>query len=190
MSVLDKSTASMSHIRHYQVLLWATGPLNLLESIAKVPDWQIAKTGKSSIFWLLSSFFHHDSTITAEAITTIQMQKNSINHWVLYSPLIALKKKELKLVSDSQVIPCLCWYKHFCLNIIFIAIASTAVQLNMCSCHAAVVYFYFRREVDSCRLRTTLFITYMPPARSSTEHVFTYSYTVKNEDGNCQGHVV
>ena len=28
--------------------------LTLLESIAKVPDWQVAKTEKSSIFWLLS----------------------------------------------------------------------------------------------------------------------------------------
>ena len=27
-----------SHIRHYRVLPWATGPLTLLESIAKVPD--------------------------------------------------------------------------------------------------------------------------------------------------------
>ena len=29
---------------------WATGPLTLLESIAKVPDRQVAKTGKLSIF--------------------------------------------------------------------------------------------------------------------------------------------
>jgi len=44
----------MSHIRHYQVLPWVTGPLPSLawlESITKVPDWQVAKTGKSSIFW-------------------------------------------------------------------------------------------------------------------------------------------
>ena len=31
---------------------WAMGPLNLLESITKVPDRQVAKTGKSSIFFL------------------------------------------------------------------------------------------------------------------------------------------
>ena len=49
MSALDQSTASLSHIRHYRVLPWATGPLTLLESIAKVPDGQVAKTGKSSI---------------------------------------------------------------------------------------------------------------------------------------------
>ena len=57
MSALDQSTASISHIRHYWVLPWATGPLTLLESIAKVPDQQVAKTGKLSIFWLPSFFF-------------------------------------------------------------------------------------------------------------------------------------
>ena len=41
MSALDRSTASMSHIRHYQVVPWETGPLTLLESIAKL------QTGKS-----------------------------------------------------------------------------------------------------------------------------------------------
>ena len=79
--------ASMSHIRHYRVLPWATGPLTLLESIAKVPDQQVAKMGKSSIFWLLS-FLRHDSTIMAEAITMIQTQTSNINHWVLHSLLI------------------------------------------------------------------------------------------------------
>ena len=44
MSVLDRSTASMSHIRHYRVVPWATGPLTLLESISKV------QTGKSLVF--------------------------------------------------------------------------------------------------------------------------------------------
>jgi len=37
-------------------------------------------------------------------------------------------------------------------------------------------------------VRTTLFIACTPPAESSTEHVFAYSFnTVKDEDGNCQG---
>ena len=40
-SALDWSTASMSPIRHYRVVPWATEPLTLLESIAKV------QTGKS-----------------------------------------------------------------------------------------------------------------------------------------------
>ena len=43
----------MSHVRHYWVLLWATGPLTSLESIAEAPDRQAAKMGKLSIFWLL-----------------------------------------------------------------------------------------------------------------------------------------
>ena len=40
-----------------------------------------------------SSFAHHDSTTTAEAITTIQTRKISINYWVLYPPLIVLKER-------------------------------------------------------------------------------------------------
>ena len=36
MSALDRSTASMSHIGHYQVFPWETGPLTLLESITEV----------------------------------------------------------------------------------------------------------------------------------------------------------
>ena len=106
MSALDQSTASMSHIRHYRVILWETEPLTLLESIAK------AQTGKS-LKWanrlspdclsFLLSFAHHDSTIMAEAILTIQTRKNSINHWVLYPVLIAIL--ELKLFfSDSQAL--------------------------------------------------------------------------------------
>ena len=48
-STLDYSKASMSHIRHYRALPWATGLLTLLESIAKAPHQQVTKTGKSSI---------------------------------------------------------------------------------------------------------------------------------------------
>jgi len=50
------------------VLPWATGPLTLLESIAKVPDEQVAKTVNS----LSADFFLFYSTIMAEAITMIQ----------------------------------------------------------------------------------------------------------------------
>ena len=104
MSALGQSTASMDHIRHYRVLPWATGPLTLLESIAKVPDGQVAKTGKSSTDFI-PSFVHHDSTITAEAILIIQMLKNSINHWVLYPILIVILELKLELFfSDSQAL--------------------------------------------------------------------------------------
>ena len=48
--LLGLSKASMSHIRHYRVLPWATGPSTSLESIAKVSDQQVAKIGKLSIF--------------------------------------------------------------------------------------------------------------------------------------------
>ena len=46
MSALDDSKAFMSHTRHYRVLPRTTGPLTLLESIAEVPDWEVAKMGK------------------------------------------------------------------------------------------------------------------------------------------------
>jgi len=43
--------------------------------------------------------------ITAEAITIIQTQKNSINHWVLHSLLIVIIELEL-FFSDSQALRC------------------------------------------------------------------------------------
>ena len=85
----------------YRMLPLATGPLLLLESITEVPDRQVTKTSKSSIFWL--SFLHHDSTTTV--ITTIQTWKNSTNHWVLYSLLIVIVKLKL-FCSDSQAFQC------------------------------------------------------------------------------------
>ena len=107
LSALDQSTASMSPIRHCWVLPWATELLTLLESIAKVPDPQVAKMGQSSIFWLLLllAFLHCDSTTTAQAMTTIQTRKNSINHWVLYPILIVILELEL-FFSDSQALRC------------------------------------------------------------------------------------
>ena len=93
----------------------------MLESIAEVPDRQVAKTGKSSIFrlsfFLLSSVsvtVRQASTITAEAITTKKSRKNIINHRVLHSPPIA--RKELGLVGEfqnSHVLVCLPLYAIF-----------------------------------------------------------------------------
>ena len=79
----------MSDIRHYRVLPWATGPLTLLESIAKVSNRQSRQNVQ---IYLLTSL-HHDSTITAKTITTVQTRKNSTNHWVLHSPLIVLNER-------------------------------------------------------------------------------------------------
>ena len=62
----------------YQALLSASmgsGPLTSLESITKVPNRQVAKTGKSSIFWLTFFLSFQASTITNEAITMIQTWK-------------------------------------------------------------------------------------------------------------------
>ena len=61
------------------MLPWSTGPLTLLENVAKVPDHQVAKMGKLCIFDLTSSFFFsisvsQASTIMAEAITNAKKQ--------------------------------------------------------------------------------------------------------------------
>ena len=76
----------MSDIRHYRVLPWATGPLTLLESIAKLPDRQVAKTGKS----LTSFFVSHASTITVEAITNAKKRHRSLGT-VLFIVIIELE---------------------------------------------------------------------------------------------------
>ena len=58
------------------MLPWATGPLTSLESITKVPDWQVAKrANRLSSDFLLSSVqtVSQASTITAEAIAMIQV---------------------------------------------------------------------------------------------------------------------
>ena len=123
-------------------------------------------------------------------MTTIQTQKNSINQpYCTYYSLFS--KKELELVGNSQVVPRLCLLLYAIVRL-FIAITSTKFQLSMytqllalfpgpaqlsvvracreslgtrlCSCSL----FYFCREVDST-----------PPARSSTEHVFSYGDKMK-----------
>ena len=105
MSALDQSTASMSHIRHYRVLPWATGLLTWLESIAKVPDWQSLKRANRLASDFLLSFLHYDSTTMAKAIIMIQTRKNSINRSVLYPILIVILELEL-FFSDSQAFRC------------------------------------------------------------------------------------
>ena len=114
-----------------QTLLSASMALILLESITKVPDLQVAQTGKSSIFRLSSllkmgcyitllrgttsawcstpflsvffllSFLHHDSTITAEAITMIRTLKGK-GHlpWRPPIPIIGRTLHETKRVSS------------------------------------------------------------------------------------------
>ena len=53
----------------------------------------------------LSSSLSHASTVTVEAITMIQMQKNSTNHWVFYSLFIVIIALE-PFFSDSQALRC------------------------------------------------------------------------------------
>jgi len=100
------------------VLPWATGPLTLLESIAKVPDRQSRQNRQIVylltffffFFFLLSVTVRQASTITAEAITTIQSRKNIIIHRVLHPPPIA--RNELGMVGEFQ--NCMLAYiRHF-----------------------------------------------------------------------------
>ena len=80
------------------------GSLNLPENIAEVLDRQVAKTGKLSIFRLLSFFVSsvsetvsQASTIMAKSYYNNSIAKNIINHRVLHSPPIG--RKELRLVG-------------------------------------------------------------------------------------------
>ena len=52
-------------------------------------DQQVAKIG--SVYLLI---FHWDSMIMDEAITTIEIRQNSINHLVLHSQLIVHKERK------------------------------------------------------------------------------------------------
>ena len=63
--------AIMSHISHSWVISWVQGLLMSLEGIATVPNWEVTKMSKSSIFWpslVLLSFFSQASTTTARVI--------------------------------------------------------------------------------------------------------------------------
>ena len=95
------------------------------------------KTGKSSIFWLRCSSTTIRSMTTTEAVTTIQTRKNSINHWLLHSPLIVVKKPE-QVSGGSQVTP------HLCLPLYAIFTPPEVNWSSMCSWHhrhaAAVIY--------------------------------------------------
>ena len=130
----------MSYIRHYQVLPWATGPLILLESIAKVPDWLSAKrANRPSPDFLLRP----DSTITAEAIITVQTRKNSTNHRVLHSPHIVLNERTWtsRRFSGNPTLM-LAALGHF---VWIIAITSTEIQLSMCL-YAVYIYRESQKE--------------------------------------------
>ena len=63
MSALDRSAASISHIRHYQVVPWETGPLTLLESIAKVQTVKSLKRANRLSSDFFPSFFPSLTTI-------------------------------------------------------------------------------------------------------------------------------
>ena len=119
----------MSHIRHYRVLPWATGPLTLLESIAKVPDRQVAKTGKSSIFWLsfFLSFFSPPrySTITAEAITNAKEQHKSLG--IVLTTYCSQERTWTSRWFSGNPTLMLAAICHF---VSIIAITSTEVQLS------------------------------------------------------------
>jgi len=141
----------MSDTWHYRVLPWATRPLPLLESIAKVPDRQVAKMGKPSIFWLLiSSSLNHASTIMAKGITTVQTWKNSTNHWVLHSPLIILNERTRtnRRFSGNPTLM-LDALHHF----VWIVITSTEVQLSTCLHIPYTLYIPWKMKTATAKVR-------------------------------------
>ena len=74
------------------MLPWATGPLTSLESIAEVPDRQVAKTGKNR---LLSDSLRHKSLGTA--LTTYRnLSTQTILQSFSSTPMSILSAKEDK----------------------------------------------------------------------------------------------
>jgi len=83
----------------------------------------------------------------AEAITTVKIQKNSINRWVLHSPLI-FHKERTRTSQQFSANPTLMHaaIRHFFVNIIFMVITSTEVLLSTCLHIPYTVYIYRERQ--------------------------------------------
>ena len=75
---------------------WAIGPLTLLESITKVPDQHVVKTGKLSFDFFLS--------VCVSQASMIQMRKTQHKSLGIALTTCMILKK-LELVCDSQVTP-------------------------------------------------------------------------------------
>ena len=89
----------------YQAFSQTAEALTLLENIAQIPDWQVVKAGKLSIFWLLySPFFlcsfrgqHNNSWYYCN---DSNMKQTEYISGVTFSTYIL---KKLKVVGNSQV---------------------------------------------------------------------------------------
>ena len=81
----------MSHTCHSLVLSSVTRLLAVSESIAEVPHRQVAKQANQ----LFLFFFREATTIMAEAITMIQMQRSGNIHGVLHSYKSVFKELEV-----------------------------------------------------------------------------------------------
>ena len=73
--------------------------LTLTESIAEVPNQQVAKLANCLL--LVSSFFSEDSTTMTEAITMIQMRRSATGSGLLH-PHHSVLKQIKPFSSDSQ----------------------------------------------------------------------------------------
>ena len=97
---------------HSRVFSTVTRLLTLTESIAEVPNRQVAKLANRS--FLLSSFFWDHSTTMTEAITIIQKRRSATGSGLLH-PHHSVLKQIIPFNRDSQVLEAsTCHYTPFC----------------------------------------------------------------------------
>ena len=100
----------MDHTCHSRVFSTVTRLLTLTESIAEVPNRQVAKSANR----FQSSFFRGHSTTMTQAITIIQTRRSATGFGLVHPHHSVLK--QLKLFStDSQALEAsTCRYTPFC----------------------------------------------------------------------------
>ena len=103
----------MDHTCHSRVFSTVTRLLTLTESIAEVPNRQVAKSANRFQSVLLSFFCSHSTTMT-QAITIIQTRRSATGFGLVHPHHSVLK--QLKLFStDSQALEAsTCRYMPFC----------------------------------------------------------------------------
>ena len=103
--------SDMDHTCHSRVFSTVTRLLTLTESIAEVPNRQVAKLVNCL---QLSSFFWEHSTIMTEAITMIQSRRSATGSGLLH-PHHSVLKQIKPFSRDSQALEAsTCCYTPFC----------------------------------------------------------------------------
>ena len=104
----------MDHTCHSQVFSIVTRLLALTESIAEVPNRQVAKSANRFQFSCLLAFFRDHSTTMTEAITMIPTRRSATGSGLLH-PHHSVLKQIKPFSRDSQALEAsTCRYTLFC----------------------------------------------------------------------------